>query len=770
MTQLKSLKSPLAITIGCIIASCSLAEDSSSARKGAAAMMLEEIQVTARKRSAAESAQDVPIAITALGADQIDAMYVKDLTDLNFTMPSVQTDQSGTFPGVQNFTIRGQGINSSIPSVDPTVGVFVDGVFLGVTYGVVMDMFDVESVEMLRGPQGLLFGRNVTGGAVVLRTARPDGEFGFKARTRVSSGLEKNIAMSLEGGLSDNLAGKLTLYYNDDDGYWKNVTDTSTTDALYSGAIDFGATDSRARSNPASGDDVGKRITKFARGTLVWDVNDDLALTFITENGRMDGDGAVWTNREDFNSGALDSDETSQDEEGFTDMDWQQYTLEANWDVGSGVITNILGYREINAASRTDVDSQSTPLFNVPGTTKQNQFSNELRYAFSTDDGKWDVTTGVYYFNQNIDYKEERWVGLGLALGGPIPIVNTVNLGGEMDHKTWGAFASADYRITDDVTLTAGLRYTNEEKEAKVVNADPDAGGVACVDPDLASCSFDDLSDEWRNWTPKLGVNWQVSDDVMLYASYTKGFRSGGVNFRNALPSLIDPGPTDEEEQDAFEIGFKSELMDGRLRLNGALYHVQIADMQRELNVSFSELPDPVFTSGVMVWQATVNAGDVDITGAELEAIALVSDNFSINASLGYVDSEYKRYSDVVKDAEALVGITLVGDDLPRLAPWMASLGLTYDWDLGDAGLITLRGSYSYRDPAAFTDSNTKVFESKRMANASIQWTSPDQEWVISAFGKNLNDEVQWGSLNLGQDAGGAGKGRVYGVEATYTY
>jgi len=776
-----SSKTPLACALGLLVSTGALAQETSraesqSVRKGSASLIMEEVQVVARKRKGAEAAQEVPLAITAYGAEQMDAMYLKDLKDLSFSMPSVQTDEVGTFPGVQNFTIRGQGINSSIPSVDPTVGVFVDGMFLGISYGVVMDVFDLEGLEVLRGPQGLLFGRNVTGGAVVMRTARPDGELGVKARVRVSTGLEKNVAISMEDGLTDNLAGKLVLYYNDDTGYWENTTETSMTDPFWA-ARGITAIPDGARSNRATGDEAGERTNKFARGTLVWDATEDLELTLITEKGKMDGDGAVWTTREGFNDRGLDSDETDQDENGFTDMEWEHAIIEANWNIGNGVLTNILAYRDLNSQSRADIDGLSAPLFNVPGFTNQDQISNELRYAFSSDDGTWDVTTGLYYFQQDIEYREQRWGGIGLLLGTPLPVVNTVNLGGDMDHETWGVFASADYTVTDRVTLTAGLRYTKEEKDAKIVNADPLAGGTPCVDITYASCTFDALDDSWENLTPKLGVNWQLTDEVMLYGLYTKGFRSGGVNFRNALPSVINPGPTDEEEQDAFELGFKSDLANGRLRLNGALYHVEISDMQRELNVGSGEIVDEdtgfdlVAGTGVLVWQATVNAGDVDITGAELEFVALVQDNFAINGSLGYVDSEYQDISDEIRAAEAQIGSSLIGADLPRLAPWTASIGFTYDLDLGDNGALTFRGGYSFRDEAAYNDSNTQVFESKRMANASIQWTSADAHWTASIFGKNLNDEVQWGSLNaLIETSGAATKGRVYGAELTYTY
>ena len=748
----------LALAAAVCAASTAYSEENKKPR-GSASALMEEVTVISRKRSAAESVQDVPLAITAYGQEQIEALYLKDLKDLSFSMPSVQTDESGTFAGVQNFTIRGQGINSSIPSVDPTVGVFIDGMFLGVSYGAVMDAFDLESIEVLRGPQGLLFGRNVTGGAIVMRTARPDGEFGLKARARVSTGLEKNIALSVENGLTDNLAGKITLYWNDDDGYWDSITSDPFTPP---------GSDPNSRSDTADGDKAGQRTNKFARGTLVWDATDDLTMTLIGETGRMDGDGTVFTAREQVLSGEIDTDEAPQDDLGLTDMEWNQLILESQWNVGNGVVTNIMGYRDIESSARSDIDGRELPIFNAPGDTNQDQFSNELRYAFTSEDGKWDITTGLYYFEQNIEYREERF-----AFFPPLftTITNTVNLGGDMDHTTWGVFSSADYQISDAVRLTAGLRYTKEEKDARVVNADPLTGAPPCQDATFETCQFDDLDDSWENLTPKLGVDWKVTEDTTLYALYTKGFRSGGVNFRNALPSIIDPGPTKEEEQDAFEIGFKSDLLDNRLRLNGAVYHVQVSDMQRELNVGATDF-GLVAITGVLAWQATANVGDVDITGAELELAALLTDNLSLTSTLGYVDSEYKSISQSITDAEALTGITLIGDDLPRLSPWTGSIGLAYDLDLSDAGLVTFRANYAYRDPAAYNDSNTQVFRSKRNVNASIQWVSADSHWSASIFGKNLNDEVQWGSLNgiAGFTSGGVTKGRVYGAEVAYQF
>ena len=239
------------------------------AQEGSAGALLEEIVTTARKRSEAEIAQDVPIAVTAFGADQLDALFVRKIDELGFLMPNVQMEQIGTFPGVQSFSIRGQGINSSIPSVDPTVGVFVDGVFLGTSFGVVLDTFDLESIEVLRGPQGLLFGRNVTGGAVLVRNARPTGEFGFRAKAATTDEGETRLGVAIEGALAeDTLAAKLVVLRSDDSGYFPN---------------------------PTLGRDVGEMETTLVRPSLVWTPNDATDVTFIWENGQTEGDGASWT-------------------------------------------------------------------------------------------------------------------------------------------------------------------------------------------------------------------------------------------------------------------------------------------------------------------------------------------------------------------------------------------------------------------------------------------------------------------------------------------
>lgn len=743
MKKVNFLKAPLSCAIGLFIAHGAIAEGKAQAKKGSAAAMLEEVLVIARKKYSAEAAQDVPLAITAYGSAQLDAMFVKNLEDLSYRAPNVQLEAIGTFPGVQNFSIRGQGINSSIPSVDPTVGTFIDGMYLGVTYGVVLDMFDLESVEILRGPQGLLFGRNVTGGAVSIRTTLPGNEFDAKVKLNITDHRQATLAGALSFPVTDNLSGRVVVYHDDDPGYFDNKYDGTPT--AVGGLVNY--------VNPAKvGDNAGKMETTFARTSWVWNASDELELIFRAEIGRTEGDGAPWTRVALQQDGTWDDFTTQMDEAGVTDIEWNQNIFEVNYQVGNGIITNILGMRDIDAYSVADVDSSDWQIFTITGNTEQDQISNELRYAGNFLDDKLSLTTGIFFFQQNISYREGR-INLAKALGG------------DMDHSTWGIFTSGDYALTDDLTVNAGLRYTSEEKDARVITLNA-SDGAACADHVAYNCTFANLSEKWSNVTPKLGIAYQLNDDAQAYAFWTKGFRSGGVNFRNAKPSVIPAGPTQEEEQNSYELGIKSEMADGRFRLNAAYFYNTIDDMQRELNVSDAD---------VIILQGTVNAGDAIIQGVEIDFISLVTDSFSVNGSIGYIDGGWDKINplyDIEVDPSLAISGLFMGNDLPRLSPWTASLGVTYDVDMGSAGLLTFRANYAFRDEAAYTDNNSTYFEQQHEVTASINYLTPDDHWKISLYGKNLNDEARYGNLTNASFGvlGPMQKGRVIGLEGEYRY
>jgi len=718
-----------------IISMPSLAEEADNKKAKGAAVMMEVIEVTSRKKYSAEPVQETPLAVTVYGADQLDAMNVSDLSDLSYASPGAQFEEVGTFPGVQNFSFRGQGINSSIPSVDPTVGTFIDGVFLGVTYGVVLDMFDMESVEVLRGPQGLLFGRNVTGGAVSLRTKRPDGDFSSKIKIQATDHDEYTYAGTVEGTLvEDKLYGKVVAYHNNDNGYFTN------NGTGHKEGVEYLTPNNKT---------VGAIDTTFVRGTLVYEATDNLELTLIAESGTMKGDGGAWSNLTtvlDPATGKYLPNQSnkftlSTDGGSFTDGKWSHAILETNYQLNeTSSITNILAYREIDFASASDLDGEMTSIFEVGGTTIQDQISNELRYATTLMDGKLDLTLGHYYFQQNIEYLEDRFVA-----GGALKFV----LGGEMDHTSTGVFISTDYHISDKLSVSAGARYTIEDKKASVI----DSTNGQCTDIGTYICEgkWIDLERDWTSVTPKLGVDYQLNEDAMIYAFWTKGFRSGGVNFRNSKPELYSPGPTNAESQDTYEFGLKSDLLDGTLRFNAAYFFTDITDKQSEINVA-----DP----DVVVLQATLNAGDVDIQGIEIDFVSLITDSFTIMGSFAWLDAEYTHLNDTG---------AVFGDDLPRLAPISYSLAADYIQDLANDSYIVYRVGYSYRDKNAYTDDNTSYFPKSQQVTAKIEWNNSDDNLRVALYGKNLLDEARYGNITSNR-WGPMQKGRVIGLEVSYLF
>lgn len=703
--------------------------------QGSTEALMEEIVVTARKRTAAESAQDTPLTVTAFGEAQLEALHFRDLSSLSYGIPNVSLDDIGTAKGTANFAIRGLGVNSSIPSIEPTVGVFVDGLYMGVNAGVVFDMFDLEGVEVLRGPQGLLFGRNVTGGAIVLRTKKPSTEREATAKVSVETGLNRTYAAVVSGPLDEGkkVLAKLAVYVNDDEGWFENLDD---------------------------GSEFGRSEMTIVRPALAFNPTDDLELLLRFEQGDQDGDGPAGKNHGLYERDNFDF---SVDERGRGDLSWEQAIAEANWRVGfgDGVVTNILGWRQLEQGTVADIDSTSDTLFHAFLGVDQEQFSNELRYAGSF--GRIDLTSGLYYFTQDLIYQENR-----LLLDGASYLYG----GGIQDHSSFGVFTSFDYRATEKLTLTAGLRYTQEEKDVDIAALTPGPAtidiavvpeGGCAVEPRECNFAFQD-SEEWSNLTPKLGMDWKASEDLLVYGFWTKGFRSGGYNLRNTSPTAA-PGPFDEEKQDSFETGLKSDLFGGRLRVNGAVYYNEVEDLQREIN-----LPDP--TTGLV--QVIRNTADATIWGAEADLQWLVTDQLLLMGSFGYTNGEYDEVRADL-NGDGVIDSADLALELPRLAPWTYSAGFNFDHGLGRLGDLTWHASLSHRDRSYYTDNNRGFLNSADMLEASVALATPGERLNLSLYGKNLLDETTVGGDTQlpffpGATFSPLSKGRIVGIEAKLSF
>ncbi|MEL7046114.1 MAG: TonB-dependent receptor, partial [Pseudomonadota bacterium] len=700
--------------------------------RSSGAALLEEVVVTARKRE--EASQDVPLSISAFNSDQLDALKVRNLTDLAVSMPSVVLDEIGTSRGYANFSIRGIGINSSIPSIDPAVGVVIDGVYLGTNSGVVFDNFDIQSLEVLRGPQGTLFGRNVTGGAVLLNTKVPTEEFEFNARASYEfpedGGASSILQGSISGGLTDTLSAKLAVYYNDDQGALVNGFD---------------------------GSDHGAYEQTIIRPVVAWRPTDTFEVIARYEYQDIENDGPSAQSHTNgsgnpgtpFNADR-DSFDFSIDEPGFGTLEIDTFNLTVNWDVAGGTVTNIFAIRDQENETLADIDAQPIWVFHSDTFSTYEQWSNELRYNGLFLDDRLNLTTGIYLFESELAYDENRRL-LGNLAGGTVPALNQEG-GGYLDVESVGVFASADYDLSDKLTLTFGIRWTQEDKDVRSTNValpnpacyigSPNGPSYA---PATVECVADFMDDEsWSFVSPKLGFMYHINDGSRVYGSVTQGYRSGGYNLRNTeipigtgpdgLPIYeFGPGPFDEEEVTSWEIGYKSEWSRGQL--NVSAYFTQIEDQQREVNL-------PSETAGVL--QLIQNTADTDIMGIEVDGTFAITDNFTVLGSVGVIDAEY---TDVRFDLNGDGVVDGADEDLslPRAPELTYSISAIYDIDVGDLGYLSSRVSYSYRDDTFYTDDNRGFILDQEILDFSLDFHTANGNWILSFYGRNLLDAVRHG-------------------------
>jgi len=613
-------------------------------------------------------------------------------------------------------------------------------------------MFDVASVEVLRGPQGILFGRNVTGGAILLNTKKPGDEFEVTARAAVDAGgdggTNSYLMGTIGGPVSDTLGVKLSAYYNDDDGWFENKFDGS----------DFGAIEQ-----------------KMFRPVVVWTPTDSTELVLRYEYTDIDGDGPasqVHTNGSGvpgaFANFARNSHDMSIDEPGFQDVETDFISAEFNIDVafGEGTITNIFGWRKSEGSTNADIDAQPVWLFHAPSWLDTEQTSNELRYNGTFAD-RANVTVGAYYFTNEINYHERREFG-GIATGNVAPLLQADG-GGNYNVDTLGVFAAVDYDLTDRLTLTTGLRYTSEDKDAEIASLIFNVNSP-CNVVTTGDCPFDFVdSKDWDNFSPKIGLTYHVDDTGLVYGHWSRGVRSGGYNLRNTSVNPDDtPGPFDEETVDSFEVGFKYTRDWGRL--NGAVFYNVIEDMQRELN-----LP----SQGVGVVQLIRNSADADIVGMELDGTFSLTDNLVLLASVGLIDADYDTVN-IDLNGDGVINSIDEGLDLPRAAEVTYNVGFTHDLDIGTWGYLASRINYAYRDESAYTDSNLGFITGQEILDAGLDLYSNDGRWTFSVYARNLLDEVKHGGdTQLPDTLGGLipwggtfsplAKGRLYGLEVTYS-
>lgn len=677
-----------------------------------------QIVVTATKKAAGEDIAAVPLAINAFDAERLEAAQVRAISDLTHAIPGVSLDQVGTFRGVANWSIRGLGINSSIASIDPAVGTFVDGVYVGINPGASLDMFDVQRIEVLRGPQGTLYGRNTTGGAVLVQTADPSPTPTFAVRGAGEGPVDGGrgaMAMTMSGvvsgPLAEGVAVRLGLYHNSDGGWFRNLR---------------------------NGGNLGKAETSVLRGGLSYD-NGALRLVGKVEYLKTSGDGAVGQNHGLF---ARDSFDVSLDNEGYIRARGWSASLRGDVALGGGKLTNIAGWRKFRQFTSNDIDSSPAFLFHSDTGLTQQQWSDELRWAGSLGEAV-ELTLGAYAFHQDVAYEESRNLPTSTAL--------TFYGGGQQGHSVIAAFAQGDWHLTPALTLTAGLRWSDEDKDAAVtfVRTRPACSSVLGTCPvtgtnPLIAGEANGFADKhsWSSLSPKIGLSWQAADGVLAYAGWTRGNRSGGYNLRITQPAAFLANAASAgtpafgaERVDSFEAGLKLAALAGRATLNLAAYRTDVAGMQREISLS---------NGGSGLAQSVYNTADARIWGFEAEARLALTPALVLSANAGHIHARYRKvFFDISGDNAVTAADYALA--LPRVPEWTWGAAIEHRLPLGEIAALETRIAFQHRDRYAYTDSNFGWVNASDSLDADLVWKLPVKGWSLTLYGRNLLDQVQFG-------------------------
>lgn len=738
-------------------------------RTGADAM-IEEVVVTARRRE--EGLQSAPIAISAYTGDSLDYRGVTQLDQIAKFAPGLTLENNPSFGGASNSAaiyLRGIGQKEFLPTTEPGVGLYVDGVYVARSVGAILDIVDVERIEVLRGPQGTLFGRNTIGGAISVVTRQPEigGDVQGSIGASVGNDSLLNLNASIEGTLSDTAAARLSVASFNQDGYVQRADgidlgddDTLTarlavnwqpTDAL-SGQISVDMT--RDRENGPAMQLIGIDFTDLSQlaGVVAAPPPPMAFIHNVTTAALGPGQPCAATNTagqgvtsNPASANCYDSRYIGADgqNEGtapaFSETDLLGFAATFTYELSDSLtLKSITASRSLESQFARDGDHSPHRISQFHDDLEQDQFSQELQLLGSAEKLEWIL--GAYYFNE--DGFNENTLDF---------TVSNFRSGGSFDNEAWAAFAQATYDLTDALHLTLGGRFTDEQKSFtpdQIIYQNYYAGFSNLVPADNPLAALDapflqagerilpllEKDIDISEFTPMANLAFDLSDDIMFYLSYSEGFKSGGFTQRVFPPIVapftapagtpdIDLIPTyDPEFVEVLELGFKGTFMDGRVRVNGALFTTDYEDLQVQ-----------VFNS---VAPVTQNIGEASIEGLELEVVASPGNGWFAEASLSLLDANYDEID---------TGNTLIArdNDFERVPETAASLGLSRELLLGDNGTLILRGDWSYRSKTFNDAYNTALLEtdSTDLIDASVRWLSADEAWTVTLSGINLTDE-----------------------------
>ena len=735
---------------------------------------LEEVTVTAQRREEAE--QSVPLAITALSADMLERQQIRNIAQLDQVVPNIVMNQNTGTSSASKIFLRGVGEDESFFTADTPVGIYVDDVYIARQTGAMFDLFDIERLEVLRGPQGTLYGRNTSAGAVKLVSKKPVlGEYRGMAELTVGNYERFDLRATGNVPLGDKAALQGAVLMRTHDGYTRNAFNgEAVNDQDVKGArLSLLAEPTDAFRALFSADYIRERSTPGYAVPLTLNAQRDPLHDPVPETG------SFFT---------TDSDIVDPK----NDLDQWGVSATLEFDASDNLtFKSISAYRTLENLFYIDADGgvlapppSIKGRFHLFQDQEQYQVSEELQALGNLMDGRLKYVAGLYFFRENNQQDTVSVVGLPTLMTLPIALAGRFDLTNiareEMTTDAYAAFVSGTYDITDRLSLTAGLRYTRESKDFTNHVIRPDGTvDVVCINPTggaggspaqaaAAPCtaaqlglgyfSFTNQSafdKTWDDTTPRVVLDYQLTDTALVYLSAAKGFKGGTTSgrdtaaLRNLLRIVGDP-----ETNWSYEAGLKADWLDRRLRTNAAVFHNEYEGLQFGVTT-----PDGGF--------GRINAGNATINGLELEVTAVPVEGLELNAALGLLDSEYTKWTAALSTCAAQ-GLTTVDQYLKlplKQAPdWSYRVGANYSHDLGQRGVVSLGADYSAKDDhynnlCASPGIRVQDYE---FLNAQLRWENTAGNVLVTLAGNNLTDTE---SFNGGFDFG-----RSLGFAAGYLY
>jgi len=691
---------------------------------------LEEVIVTAERR--AQDAQDVPIALTIIGGSEISPAGISSISDVALKTPNLTYTQFNI--GEPQLFLRGLGTTIDSAGADPTVSVFIDDVYVGRSAGATSDLYDLERIEVLRGPQGTLYGRNVTGGAISIVTKRPSEEFEAKVGVTVGNYGLTVFRGLVNGPIGDNLAGSMTFSKRDRDGFaYSNV----------------------------SGQELDDADNLSLRGKLLWDISDNTELLLGFDYSTDDNNGQCRNLTKldnpagDHNAGGvfvpllkqIKIDTNSEDPrtcamtiEQYAERDVFGLSARLQMEFANDLsLTSITAYRELEYSWLQELGGLDSPpnLLSVEDNEGDDadQISQEFRLTHDGDRLFW--VAGAYYFKENVD----RFANVPIFFGPNSPVAP-----GALLDRSWqqsatntsmALFGQVVWSVTDALALTLGGRHTWDEKEMD---------NAYYSSPGNEVYNFKGLEESWDEFTPRVTVDWQVTDDHMLFATWSKGYKSGVFISQNTTAALAET-PLEPEEATNMEIGAKTRWFDNRLQLNLVYFDLENENQQLFRLENFTLVSENFGTES---------------SGIELDFIAALGKNLTLSGMYASLDAE-------------IVGGQFAGNVAPRSPDYKYSVALNYNTALGNGAMLDFDASVSYSDNwyMEATNQGVSYMDDYSIVDASVRYTSSGGNWEVTLWGKNLSDELVT-SHSIVSSFGGSvelfAPPRTYGVTANYFF